>query len=186
MKPITETDDTLSFSFVHPCFQEYLAALHLAKQPQEAQLKFIHEFVTNEEHISEMAITFWYFFISNYVHQIANLNPDVVDQVLKNLLAVYYTTKQICFMDLCYLSYEAKHDVVNQKVVEAISIMGTGVLKFGHSRDVHDFNSMVYVLQKVTQESEVEINFQDHNLRPENVNHLANALCEKSSVAACT
>ena len=175
--------ETRSFSFIHPYFEEFLAALHLAKQPQEAQLKFIHEFVANEECNSKMAITFWHFFISNYAHQVANLNPDVVDQVLKILLAAYCTTKQNYYnMDLCHLSYEAKHDVVNQKVVEAISIVGTGVLRFGHPRDVYDFKSMVYVLQNVTQESKVEINFQDCNLRPECVNHLANALYEKSSV----
>ena len=38
------------------------------------------------------------------------------------------------------------------------------------------------MVQNVTQESEVEINFQDCNLRPEHVNHLANVLYEKSSI----
>ena len=38
------------------------------------------------------------------------------------------------------------------------------------------------MLQNITQESEVEINFQKCNLRPEHINHLANALCEKSSI----
>jgi hypothetical protein len=41
---------------------------------------------------------------------------------------------------------------------------------------------MVYVLQNVSRKSEVEINFQDCNLRPEHINHLADTLCEKSSV----
>ena len=180
-KPIAETGDTLSPSFVHPNLEEYLAALHLAKQAEEVQNKFIREFVANECK-SKMAITFWHFFVSNYAHQVANLNPDVVDQILKILLAAYYTTKQEYYMDLCHLSYEAKHDVVNQKVVEAISIVGTGVLRFGQSCDMYDFNSIVYVLQNVTQKSKVEINFQDCNLRPEHINHLANVLCEKSSI----
>ena len=47
---------------------------------------------------------------------------------------------------------------------------------------MYDFNSMVYVLQNIMQDSKVEINFQDCNLRPEHVNHLANVLCEKSSI----
>ena len=181
-KPIAETEDTLSFSFIHPCFEEHLAALHLAKQPKKAQLKFMRELVANEECKSKMAITFWHFFISNCAHHVVNLDPDVVDQILKILLSPYCTTKQKYYMDLCHLSYEAKHDVVNQKVVEAISIMGTGVLWFGQSRDIYDFNSMMYVLQNITQESKVEINFQDCNLRPEHINHLANILCEKSSI----
>ena len=178
-KPIAETGDTPSSPFIHPCFEEYLAALHLSKQPKEAQVKFMCEFVAGKGKTS-MAITFWHFFVSNYAHQVGNLNPDVVDQVLKILLAAYCTTKQNYYMDLCHLSYEAKHNVVNQKVVEAISI--TGVLRFSPSRDVYDFNSMVHVLQNIAQNSEVEINFQDSNLKPEHVNHLANTLCEKSSI----
>ena len=38
IKPVAESEDSLCFSFIHPHFKEYLAALHLAKQPQEAQL----------------------------------------------------------------------------------------------------------------------------------------------------
>ena len=180
-KPIAETGDTLSPPFVHPNFEEYLAALHLAKQAQEVQNKFMREFVANECK-NKMGISFWHFFVSNYAYQVANLNPDIIDQLLKILLAAYCTTKQEYYMNLCHLSYEAKHDVANQKVVEAISIMATRVLRFGQSRDAYDFNSMVYVLQNVTQESEVEINFEDCNLRSEHINHLANALCEKSSI----
>ena len=180
-KPIAETRDTLSPPFIHPIIEEYLAALYLAKQAQEVQNKFIREFMANECK-SKIAITFWHFFISNYAHEVANLNPDVIDQVLKILLAAYCTTKQEYYMDLCHLSYEAKHDAVNQKAVEAISIMGNGVLRFDHPCDAYGFNSMVYVLQNVTQESEVEINFQDCDLRPEHVNHLANVLYEKSSI----
>ena len=181
-KSIAETEDTLLPPFVHPNLEEYLAALHLAKQAQEVQNKFMREFVANECK-NKMAITFWHFFVGNYAHQVANLNPDIIDQLLKILLAAYCTTKQKYYMDLCHLSYEAKHDVVNQKVVEAISIMAsTRVLRFGHPCDAYDFNSMVYVLQNVMQESKVEINFQDCNLRPEHINHLANALCEKSSI----
>ena len=41
IKPVAENGASLSMTFLHPRFEEYLAALHLAKQPQEAQLKFM-------------------------------------------------------------------------------------------------------------------------------------------------
>jgi hypothetical protein len=69
-KPITEIGDTLSHPFVHPRFEEYLAALHLAKQPKETQLKFMRDVVANEECKSKMAIIFWHFFMSNGAHQV--------------------------------------------------------------------------------------------------------------------
>ena len=58
-KPIAETG---SSSFIHPYFEEYLAAMHLAKQPKEAQLKFICELLANKEYKSKMAITFWHLY----------------------------------------------------------------------------------------------------------------------------
>ena len=177
IKPVAESEDSLCFSFPHPCFKEYLAALHLAKQPQEAQLKFMQELVADAE--CKTTINFWHFFISNYTRVVLNVNPDIINQILKILSTA---NKQKYCMDLCHLSYEAKNNVVNQKVIEAISLVDTRVLRFGHSRNAHDCTSMVYVLQNVTQSYKVEINFQDCNLKPEHINHLANALHEKSSI----
>ena len=177
IKPVAESEDSLCFSFIHPHFKEYLAALHLAKQPQESQLKFMQELVADAE--CKTSINFWHFFISNYTCEVLNVNPDIIIQVLKILSTV---NKQKYCMDLCHLSYEAKNNVVNQKVVEALSLVDSRVLRFGHSHNVYDCTSMVYVLQNVTQEYRVEINFQDCNLKPENINHLANALHEKSSI----
>ena len=178
IKPISESgSDILSFSFLHPHFEEYLAALHLANQPQEAQLKFMRELVADAE--CKTAINFWHFFISNYTRVVLNVNPDIIIQVLKILSTA---NKQKYCMDLCHLSYEAKNNVVNQKVVEALSLVDTRVLRFGHSHNAYDCTSMVYVLQNVTQECKVEINFQDCNLKPEHINHLAKVLHEKSSI----
>ena len=177
IKPVAENEDSLCFSFIHPHFKEYLAALHLAKQPQAAQLKFMQELVADEE--CKTTINFWHFFITNYTRVVLNVNPDIIIQVLKILST---TNKQKYCMDLCHLSYEAKNNVVNEKVVEAISLVDTRVLRFGHSRNAYDCTSMVYVLQNVTQSYKVEINFQDCNLKPEHINHLANALHKKSSI----
>ena len=178
IKPMTENrSDILSFSFLHPYFEEYLAALHLAKQPQEAQLKFMREIMADAE--CKTTINFWHFFTSIYTCAVQNVNPDIIIQVLKILSTA---NKQKYCMDLCHLSYEAKNNVVNQKVVEALSLVDTRVLRFGHSRNVYDCTSMVYVLQNVTHNCKVEINFQDCNLKPEHINHLANVLHEKSSI----
>ena len=126
-------------------------------------------------------INFWHFFITNYTHVVLNVNLDIIIQVLKILSTVTANKQKYC-MDLCHLSYEAKNNVVNQKVVEAISSVDSRVLRFGHSCNVYDCTSMVYVLQNVTQECKVEINFQDCNPKPEHINHLANALHEKSGI----
>ena len=181
IKPLSESDD-LSFSFLHPCFEEYLAALHLAKQPQEAQLEFIQELMTNTECDSKALISFWHFFISNYVRVVVNVNPDIIIQVLKVISLRLFSTKREYFVDLCHFSFEAKHYVVNHQVVKAMNSVDNEILNFGHSRNMHDCTAMIYVIGTIIQECKVEINFQDCHLKPEHINSLANALGDKSNI----
>ena len=182
IKPLPECGDTLSFSFLHPCFEEYLAALHLAKQPQEAQLGFMRELMTGGECESKTVITFWHFFISNYVRVVVNVNPDIIIQVLKVISPRLFSTKREYFINLCHFSFEAKHPVVNHQVVKAMYAIDNNVLRFGHPCNVRDCTAMIYVIGNMTQECKVEINFQDCHLKPEHINSLANALGEKSGI----
>ena len=180
-KPFSETGDILSFSFLHPCFEEYLAALHLAKQPQEAQLTFMREFMTTAECESKTAISFWHFFISNYVCVVVNVNPDIIIQVLKVISPRLFSTKREYFRNLCHFSFEAKHPIVDHQVIKALSTVDNEGLRF-HSRNMLDCTAMIYVIGNITQESKVEINFQDCHLKPEHINSLANALHDKSGI----
>ena len=179
IKPQPESGDTLSFSFLHPCFEEYLAALYLATKPQEAQFRFMRELSTECD--SKAVIAFWHFFISNYVRVVVNVNPDIIIQVLKVISPRLFSTKREYFRDLCHYSFEAKHHVVNHQVIKALSTVDNEALSF-HSRNVHDCNAMIYVIGNIMQECKVEINFQDCHLKPEHINSLANALHEKSSI----
>ena len=182
IKPQPESGNTLSFSFLHPCIEEYLAALHLAKQPQEVQFGFMQELMTRGECESKTVITFWHFFISNYVRVVVNVNPDIIIQVLKVISPRLFSTKREYFINLCHYSFEAKHHVVNHQIVKAMHAVDNDVLRFGHPRNVHDCNAMIYVIGSMTQECKVEINFQDCHLKPEHINSLANALGEKSGI----
>jgi hypothetical protein len=55
----------------------------------------------------------WHFFVSNnyYAHQVANLNHDVIDQVLKILLAAYYTTKRKYTMSWTFAIYHREQSM---------------------------------------------------------------------------
>ena len=181
IKPLLDSEDTLSFSFLHPRFEEYLATLHLAKQPQEAQLGFMQELMADAECETKTVTTFWHFFISNYVRVVVNVNPEIIIQVLKVISPRLHFKKEY-FINLCHLSFEAKHHVVNHQVIKAMNVADNKVLRFGHSHNVHDCTAMIYVIGSLTQECKVEINFQDCHLQPEHINCLANALYEKSSI----
>ena len=83
IKPISELEssDNISLPFLHPHFEEYLAALHLARQPQKAQFGFMRQLMADVECDFKTTTTFWHFFISNYVCVIANVDPDIILQV---------------------------------------------------------------------------------------------------------
>ena len=184
IKPILSEsgDANLSFSFLNPYFEKYLASLHLAKQPYEAQLTLIQELSVSTECDSEAVITFWHFFISNYVCVVINVNPDIIMQVLKIISTGNHSIQGSCFVNLCHLSFEAKNPIVNHQVVEAMKAIDRTILKFGYPRNIHDCIAMTYVIQNIVQDCELEINFQDCCLNPEHINSLAKALGDNSSI----
>ena len=182
IKPIAEKGDTQSFSFLHPYFEEYLASLHLAKQPHQAQLMLIKELPMSAECDSEAVVTFWHFFISSYVRVVVNVNSDIIIQVLKVISTRHHSNQGRCYVNLCHLSFEAKNSVVNHEVVKAMNTIDKTMLRFGHSRNVQDCIAMTYVIENIMQECKVEINFQDCCLNPEHINSLAKALGGKSSI----
>ena len=182
IKPIPESEDASSISFLHPHFEEYLAALHLGKQPQKAQLKFMHELALNIGCKGRIASTFWHFFISFYVREVVNVNPDIITLALKALSIACCSNKQKYCIELCHFSFEAKNHVVNHQIVKAMSIASNKLLKFGNPRNIHDISAMIYVIQNIMQICNVEINFQGCQLKSEHINGLAKALWEKSSI----
>ena len=186
IKAISESEDTLSLSFVHPYFEQYLASLYLASQPQEVQLTLIQELLVNVECDSKAVIIFWNFFVHNYVRVVESVNPDVIVQILKCISTTNHSTKCSYIIDLCHLSFEAKNPVVNQLIIKEMYNLHKMILKFGYCCNVHDCIAMIYVIGSIMQEHKVEINFQDCYLKPEHINSLAIALDDKSNIIQVT
>ena len=163
---------------LHPYFEQYLASLHLALQPHEVQLTLM-----NVGCVSKADTAFWHFFVCNYVHNIVSVNSDVIAQILTIISAAIHPTKGNYIIDLCNLSFEAKNSVVNHQIIKELDDLAIDnkILKFGHCRNVLDCSAMIYVIENIVQEHEVEINFQDCSLTPEYINSLAIALGANSS-----
>ena len=181
IKPISENGDALSFSFLHPYFEQYLASLHLALQPHEDQVTLMQELVS--ENTEWDSTIFWHFFVCNYVSMVANVKSDIIQQVLKIISSIYHSYEGSYIVNLCNLSFEAMNSTVSHQIISEMDklAMDKKLLKFGHCRNVQDCIAMIYVIENIRQEHEIEINFQDCYLSPEHINSLAIALGNNSS-----
>ena len=176
IKPVSQTGDTVYFTFLHPCFEKYLASLHLVSQLHEVQLTLMRGLSVNDNHI------FWLFFVSNYADMVDNVNTDIIVELIKIMSVAYGSNKGSLFVELCHLAFEATNSVVNDQVIKAMHAMDKKTLKFGHCCSAYDCEAMIYMIENITQECKIEINFQDCCISPELVNRLANALGSETSV----
>ena len=135
-EPILETGYGVSFHFLHQVFQEYLAALHIVKQPYDKQLEIIE--LKPDEDVKPLLIVMknmlnrslrfgpvWRFFCGIYFHE-ATVDPKIqqpnVEHLTESLITTFKDT--LIFLDgwlqLCFLAFEARNKLVSQKVIQAI------------------------------------------------------------------
>ena len=134
-EPILETGCGVSFHFLHQVFQEYLAALHIAKQPHDKQLEII-ELKPNEStvdikelfmNVFERSLRFspvWSFFCGiHFRDPISEVQQPNVEHLIDSLIAMIDTTLLMLvegWLHLCRLAFEARNVLVSQKVIQCI------------------------------------------------------------------
>ena len=142
-EPIRDTGCGVSFHFLHQIFQEYLAALHIAKQPQDKQLEIIHlepnvsqydEYPmdhTKTGGIKYMWVvdrllrfsSVWRFLCGIYFSepQLELQQSHKVEYLADSLLTKFKKTLVVDeWLHLCLMAFEAQNVVVNQKVIQLL------------------------------------------------------------------
>ena len=174
MKQVSESGDV---SFLYPALEQYLAALHLARQPQEVQLLFIEQskmaYATN---CCQFPILFWRFFLRKYIDEVFHVNLEIIVKVIRMVSKMHQLEKHL----LCHYSLEAKNELVHREVVKALHTGKGSPLCLGHSHDAHDCNAMIYVIENVEEQCSMELNFQGCNLSTNQIIRLGSAIGEKS------
>ena len=160
----------VSLNFLHPTFQEYLAALHFVKQPPQLQLKAIEAVNTKQ------VTSFWRYLFGHCIKY---------DQktVLKHAIQVLSTDARSRSL-LCQCAFEARTDSVTKDVVEALSSKTSShsIIHFGDPHTVHDCESIMYVINH-TQGFECDgviINFGACSLDEKQIIKLTDILCKKT------
>jgi GTPase SAR1 family protein len=161
----TKGDDTsMQIWFLHPAIEEYLAALHLAKQKKEVQLDFIK--LCTENNMCQHLTLFWRFYFGTIVNENLHENTIPVRAAIQ-MLSNWHLLEKSKHL-LCYYSLEAKNKLVSYEVVKVLSTTdrsGSVSVNFARPCNSQDCTAMLHVIENIDQECSVEINFQGCNLK---------------------
>ena len=170
----SETDRTsqISFHFLHQILQEYLAALHIVKQPPDTQHKIFQSCAKLKQFVS-----IWRFFFGILFSSVKHERTAVItvtDQLIQVLSRVYYFTDRYL---LCHCAFEAKSKRVTSQVVKSLNLNDS--IHFGTPLTAYDCTAVLYVIENIDMHCCVEINFRSCNLGEQHIIELTNALSIK-------
>ena len=132
-KSILDAGYEVSFNFMHLTFQEYLAALHLAKQPVEILSKIIRPQnileINQEQYNLKSSLTeavftsksrrFWMvfqLFFGIFFHEPTHADIQMLTQFISQI-----SNQPLPRSFFCHLAFEAKNIMINTSVVSALS-----------------------------------------------------------------
>jgi hypothetical protein len=178
LKSIPKRGDThFYFEFLHPAIEEYLAALHLVRQNEAVQLHFME---LHTKDLFQSLPHFWQFYFG--IHASENLHSDdlsdkVIEQAILMLSRLHSSDNSEHL--LCHYSFEANNRFIDHAVVRALSITdqsGAVSVNFVNPHNSQDCIAMIHVIENIDIQCGVVIDFQNCNLKAEEILRLARAL----------
>jgi GTPase SAR1 family protein len=180
--PTKENDaSTMQICFLHPFIEEYLAALHLARQKKEAQLDFIR--LCTEKNMCQHLAHFWRFYLGTVMNE--SLHENVIPvQAAIQMLSNWHSLEKSERL-LCYYSLEAKNKLVSNEIVKILSTTDTrsGAISVNFARPCNsqDCIAMTHVIESIDKKCSIEISFRGCNLKATDILRLTAALKSVSS-----
>ena len=164
---ILEIGCGLSFHFLHLTFQEYLAALHLGKQPlKELEVLERHAKFENFDIVAR-------FFFGIYARTNRHESCQVLEPYMSRL--IQYDKHLVLY----HCAFEAQNELINSKVIECILPFSieTGI----HSASsAYDCSAVIYFISTVQESSRTIIQFGNSGIRDKQIRSLANVLASKN------
>ena len=228
-EPILETGCGVSFHFLHQVFQEYLAALHIVRQPLDKQLEIIElkpdksNSDINEELLrwgltndgarlfmnmlsrSQRFSLVWRFFCGIYFsdYNVKAQQPNV-EHLIEPLLTMNILTFVLDgWLHLCLLAFEARNEIVSQKVLQSLheafkemKLLGKDVSFPGQKKliepatnlivlgrpflSAYDCAAIVYLVSTIQECTTLKLIFSYSGIGEDSIRALADALANKN------
>ena len=182
-EPILETGYGVSFHFLHLTFQEYLAALHLARklshQLTEVSAKtstpVIEKDLVQSSSESQRFSIVWRFLYGLYFNVIGCSNYQAIQPYLS------YADKSLV---LCHCAFEASNIEVNNGVIRLLQERNKRLpcsRESIHPRNAHDCTAVLYVIGQMQEFDSMMIDFSGSSITANQVETFIDLLANKDN-----
>ena len=165
----------VSFHFLHLTFMEYLAALHLSKQPHNTLLEVFSQKLDDAFCTSHFDIVWRFFFGISF----SGSNSDQKDISMK---ALEYVAKPSLSsrLSLCHCAFESQNDSITHTAIRFID-MEDSLFKwgFGLLQNAYDFSALLHVIENMEEYSSMTIDVSHCGVRKKQIRRLTDILASK-------
>ena len=176
----------VSFNFLHLIFQEYLAALHLARQSPDKQLKVFmsHELGTFFSP-SRYAIVWKFFFGINCFLDL-NIHVDTscfIQQIFECVADLDGLGIQLGTLSVCHCAFEAQSDLINIELAQFLvglrPFLPDIKVDFGNLYTAHDCTAVLYVMANMQKCDAIAIGFDYCDITKNQIKNFIDILASK-------
>ena len=165
VETVLDVTCVVSFNFLHLTFMEYLAALHLSRQPLNNQLEILK---TNR-----LAMLLRFFF------GICNNFESIMSFVKKAMQCLANLWKR---ESVCHCALEAQNDSVTSVAIQFVKVRTAfirDIVLFGSLRSPHDCDAVLYIIAHMQKCSGLYIRFSYSGVRDNQIIVLTDILASK-------
>ena len=163
VETVLDVTCVISFNFLHVTFMEYLAALHLSRQPLERQLEILKD--------DRFTVVVRFFFGICF----SSLNRGEISDLEQ---AVECVSGKHDILHICHCALEAQNEFVCSKAALSLSANEFDYYDY-HPRNPHDCAAVLYVIAHMQECSGLIITFNNCGVRDNQIRALADTLAIK-------
>ena len=202
-----DTGRAVSFHYLHLTIQEYLAALHLARQPPSRQvLNALHFAKTNLDSQLEYFLCLsdnsrasnvtksqkfaivWRFFFGLYFNLYFKEKKD--HELLDIKQAIEAFDPHTDALVLCHCAFEAKNQSISNQIIQHLTklsnLLSISLTNSIIPRTAHDCAAMIYVIDNIQECNDMEITFFNCHIRDTQIKALTDVLVGKQGKVQIT
>ena len=163
VETVLDVTCVVSFNFLHLTFMEYLAALHLSRQP----LDRILEILTTDRFAMVVRFFFGIKFCSS-----SEFNFSFVKQAIQYMVLLKR-------LSICHCALEAQNDLVTSVAIQRLLCMSYGRVDLGYPNNPHDCAAILYIIANMQECKNLNIDFNNCGVRENQIITLTCALASK-------
>ena len=176
----------VSFHFLHLTFQEYLAALHLVKQPycKQVEMLSVYKMLLKQPDgqliDKQRSSVVWRFFFGLYFN--AHMTKD--SKPLLNARDIIETLDPFKEgLALCHCAYEANNETVSREVVTFINknhfCTSLGIVGCITPKNAYDCEAVIHIINNTLESDNMSVTFFNSGIRDNQIKLLTDALARK-------